>query len=84
MLAGGPLRLPKGLFQLRFTTLLKPLARQLVSNLISLNNFLLGYTKNAYNQRGFSERYLHSIQLTKANADNEDEAMHNAFSNGSL
>ena len=56
----------------------------MVSNLISLNNFLLGYTKNAYNQRGFSERYLHSIQLTKANADNEAEAMHNAFSNGSL
>ena len=27
----------------------KPLATQLVYNLIFLNNFLLGYTKNAYN-----------------------------------
>jgi len=38
-----------------FPTLwLKPLATQLVYNLIFLNNFLLGYTKNSYNNRGFS------------------------------
>jgi len=46
------------------------------------NNFLLGYAKNAYNQRGFSKRYLHNNHLTKANADNE--AIHNAFSIGWL
>jgi len=66
----GPLRLPVGLFQLRFPPLLKPLATQLVYNVIFLNNFLIGYTKNAYNQRGFSKRYLHNSQLTKENADN--------------
>ena len=57
----------------------KPLATQLVYNLIFLNNFSLGYTENAYNQLGFSKRYLHSSQLTKANADNE--AIHKAFGN---
>ena len=51
----------------------KPLATQLVYN------FLLGYTKNAYNQHGFCKRYLHNSQLTKANADSE--AIHNAFGN---
>jgi len=54
----------------------------MVYNLISLNNFLLSYTKNAYNERGFSKRYLHNSRLTKANADNE--AIHNAFRNGWL
>jgi len=44
-----------------------------------LSNFLLGYTKKAYNQHGFSNGYLNSSQLTKANADNE--AIHNAFGN---
>jgi len=57
----------------------KPLATQLLYNLIFLNNFLLGCTKNAYNQHGFSKRYLHNSQLTKANADNE--AIHNAYGN---
>jgi len=53
---------------------------QLVYKLIFLNNFLLGYTKNAYNQRGFKKRYLHNNQLAKANIDNE--AIHNAFLSG--
>jgi len=82
MLARAPLRWPVGLFQLRFTPWLKPLAAQLDYNLIFLNNFLLGYTKNAYNQRGFSKRYLHNSHLTKENADNE--AIHSAFRNGWL
>jgi len=71
-----------GLFQLRFPPWLKPLATQLVYNLSFLNDFLLGYTKNAYSQRRFSKPYLHNSQLTKANADNE--AIHNAFGNGWL
>jgi len=79
MLAGGPLRLPAGLFQLRFPPWVKPLATQLVCHLIFLNNFFLSYTKNTYNQRGFSKRYLHNSQLTRANALNE--AIHYAFSN---
>jgi len=33
-------------------------------------------------KRGFSKCYLHNIQCTKANADNE--ALHNAFRNGWL
>ena len=82
MLAWDPPRWPLGLFQLRFPPWLKALATQLVYNLIFQSNFLLGYTKNAYNQRGFSKRYLHNSQLTKANADNE--AIHNAFRNGWL
>jgi len=57
----------------------KPLATQLVYNSIFLNNFLLGYTKNACNQHGFSKRYLHNSQLTKADADNK--AIHNSFGN---
>jgi len=52
MLARGPLRWPVGLFQLRLSPWLKPLATQLVYNLIFLNNFLLGYTENANSQRG--------------------------------
>jgi len=50
----GPLRWPVGLFQLRFPAWPKPLARQLVYNLFFLSNFLLGFPKNTYNQRGFS------------------------------
>jgi len=69
-----------GFFQLRFPSWLKPLVKQLDYNLIFLNNFLLGYNKNAYNQRGFSKRYLHNSHLTNANAGNE--AIHNAFCNG--
>jgi len=57
MLAGDPLRLPVDPFQLRFPPLLKPLAMHLVYNLILLNNFLLGYTKNAYNQRQQQSAY---------------------------
>ena len=50
MLARGPLPWPVSLFQLRFPPWLKPLGTQLVyCNLIFLNNFLLGYTKNAEN-----------------------------------
>jgi len=83
MLARGPLRWPVGLFQLRFPVWPKVLATQLVYNSFFLSNFLLGYnTIKAYNQRGFSKRYLHDIQRTKANADNE--AVHNAFRNGWL
>jgi len=63
---------------MRILPWLKLLATQFVYNLIFLNNFLLGYTKNTYNQRGFSKRYLHNSQLTMANAHNE--AIHNAFS----
>jgi len=80
MLARGPLRWPVGLFQLRFPAWSKVLATQLVYNLFFLSNFLLGYTINAYNQRGFSKRYLHNSRCTKVNADNE--AIHNAFCNG--
>jgi len=76
----APLRWPVGHFQLRFPPLLKPLAAQLDYNLIFLKNFLLGYSENAYNQRGFSKRYLHNSHLTKANTDNED--IRNAFCNG--
>ena len=82
MLARAPLRWPVDLFQLRFPALPKVLATQLVYNLIFLSNFLLDYTKNACNQRGFSKRYLHNSKRTKANADNE--AIHNAFRNGWL
>jgi len=67
-------------FSCTFLTLWpKPVATQLVYILIFLNNFLLGYAKNAYNQHGFSKRYLHNSQLTKANPDNE--AIHIAFGN---
>jgi len=83
MLARGPLSLwPVGLFQLRFPPWLKPLAALLVYNVTFLSNFLLGYTKNTYNQRGLSKRYLHNSQRTKANADNE--AIHNVFRSGWL
>jgi len=79
VLATDPLR---GHFQLRLPLWLKPPVTPLVYNLIFLNNYLLGYTKNAYNQRGFSKRYIHNCQLTKANAD--IEAIHNSFRNGWL
>jgi len=80
MLVRGPYDDQWVSFSYTFPTLwLKLLATQLVYNLIFLNNFLLGYTKNAYNQHGFSKRYLHNSQLTEANADNE--AIHNAFGN---
>jgi len=82
MLAKVPLRWPVGFFQLRFPPSLKPQATQQVYNLIFLSNFLLGYTKNAYNKRGFSKRYLHNSKLTTANTDSE--ATHNAFRNGWL
>jgi len=65
-----------------FSPWLKTLATQLVYKFIFLSNFLLGYTKNTYNQRGFSKRYLHNSQLIKAGADNE--AIHNAFRDGWL
>ena len=81
MMARDPLRWSVGLFQLRYPPWLKPLATQLVYNLLFLNHFLLAYTKQAYNQRGFSKRYLHNSQLTKANADNE--AIHNDIAFGS-
>ena len=82
MLARGPLRWPVCLFQLRFPPWLKPLATQLVYNIIFLNDVLLGYAKNAYNQRRFTKRHLHNSQLTKATADNE--VIHNAFRGGWL
>jgi len=80
MLARGPV----GFFQLRFPAWPKATVTHLVYNLFFLCNFLLGYTKNAYNQRGFSERYLHNSHCTKANADFDNEAIHNAFRNGWL
>jgi len=80
MLARGPCDDQWVSFSYTFPPLwLKPLATQLVYNLIFLNNFLLGYTNHAYNQHRFSKRYLHNSQLTKTNADNE--AIHNAFGN---
>jgi len=82
----GPATVASGLpfcpFQLPFLPWLKPLATQMASNLIFLINSLLGYIKNAYNQRGFSKCYLHNSQRTKTNADNE--AIHNTFRNGWL
>ena len=78
MLAKGPYDDQWASFSYTFPTLWPiPLATQLVCNLIFLNNFLPGYAKNVYNQRGFSKRYLHNSQLIKANADNE--AVRNAF-----
>jgi len=71
-----------GPFQLRFPPWLKSLATQLIYSLNFLNHFVLGCTKNAYNQPGFSKHYLHNSQLTKANADNE--TIHIAFRNGRL
>jgi len=68
-------------FQLCFPPWLKPLAKRLVYNFF-LSNFLLGYSKNAFNQHGFSKRYLHNSQRTKANAINE--AIHNACRSGWL
>ena len=83
MLARGPYDDQWAPFSYMFPTLWpKPVATQLVCNLIFLNNFLLGYARNSYNQHGFSKRYLHNSQLTKANADNE--TIHNAFGNGWL
>jgi len=82
MLARSPLRWTVGLFQVRFLPWINALAPQLVYNLIFLSNSLLGYAKNAYNQRGFSKCYLHNSQRTKANAHNE--AFHNAFRKGIL
>jgi len=82
MLARGPLPWPVGLLQLHFPPRLKPLATQLIYNWIFLNNFLLGYTKYAYNQRVFGKRHLHNSQLTKANTDNE--VIRNACRNGWL
>jgi len=78
----GSLRWPVRLFQVRFPPWLKTLATQLVYNLIFLSNFLRGCTNNAYNQLGFSRRYLHNSQRTSSNADNE--AIYNAFRNGCL
>jgi len=79
MLARGPYDDQWVSFSCTFPTLWpKPLATELVYNLIFLNNFLLGYTKHAYNQHGFSKRYLHNSQL-KAYSDNEN--IHNAFGN---
>ena len=80
----GPLRWSVGLIQLRFPSWLKPLATQLVYNYFFQNTILLGYTKNAYNQGGFSKRFLHNSQITKANAGNEAIHIDNAFSNGWL
>jgi len=82
MLERDPLRLPVELFQLCFPPWLTPLATQVAYNLIILIYFVLGYRKNAYNQRGFSKRYLHNSQRTKANADSE--AIHNVFRKGLL
>jgi len=82
MLARDPLQWLVGLFQLRFPPWLKPLPTQMDYNLIFLNNFLLGYRKNAYNQCAFSKRYLHNSHTTKANVDNE--AIHYVFCNGWL
>ena len=65
-----------------FPTWPKALAMQMVYNLFFLNNLLRGYAKNAYNQRGFSKRFLHNSKRIKANADNE--AIHNLFRNGWL
>jgi len=45
MMARDPLRWSVGLFQLRYPPWLKPLATQLVYNLLFLNHFLLAYTK---------------------------------------
>jgi len=53
-----------GLFQLRFPHWQKPVATQLDYKLIFLKHFLLGYSKNAYNQRGFSKHYLHQGSAT--------------------
>jgi len=47
-----------------------------VYNIIFLSNFLLVYTKNVYNQRGFSNITLHNCQLAKVNANNEGTHNH--------
>jgi len=50
----GPLRWPVVLLQVRFPPWLKPLVTAPAHNSNFLNSFLLDYTKNAYNQRAFS------------------------------
>jgi len=66
MFARGSYDVQWASFSCTFPTLWpKPLATQLVYNLIFLNNFLFVYAKNAYNQHGFSKRYLHNSQRTK-------------------
>jgi len=35
------------------------------ANLIFMNNFLLGHTKHAYTQRGFSKLYLQTVSLPR-------------------
>jgi len=65
MLARGPQRWQVGPFQLRFPAWPKVLAMQLVYNLFFLSNILLGYTKNAYNQRGFSNVTWTTVNLPR-------------------
>jgi len=67
MLAWAP-AMVSGPFSSTFHTLAKT-----SSCLIFMNNFILGYTKNADNQCGFSKHYLQvqTISLTKPNADKE-------------
>jgi len=58
---GAP-KVTSSLLSATFPTLwLKPLATQLVYNLIFLNNFLLGYTKNAL-QSTWIQQTLHEQQ----------------------
>ena len=78
----APPTVASGPLSVTFPAWAKALAMQMVYNLFLLNNFLLAYTKNSYNQRGFSKRCLRNSKRTEANADNE--AIHNPFRNGWL
>jgi len=61
----GPPAVVSGPLSATFPTWLKPLATQLVYNLIFLNNFLIGYTKSAYNQSGFSNATYTTASLPR-------------------
>jgi len=76
-----PLAVTSGPLSATFPTLAKTFSYATGLQLF-LSNFLLGNTKNAYNQRRFSKCYLQNNKRTKAKADNE--AIHGAFRNGWL
>jgi len=61
----GPPAVISGPLSATFPTWLKPPATQLVYNLIFLNNFLIGYTKSAYNQSGFSNATYTTASLPR-------------------
>jgi len=72
----GPLHWPVGLLQLRFPLWLKAVVTPLLYNLIFLNNFLLDYTKNAHNERGFSNVIYATASLPRQMLTTKLSTMH--------